>query len=224
FDGEPAFGAPAGGNGSLRAAAFLQDSGRARRRERRDGGARGDGAPGCGSARTPRPRFSRMYDLPLARARRAKFRSRARAYLSDRERAARVDGALPGQAQRGGARRRGHRERGGARSARRRDSSQDRGRDQTRTAGAVPCCRAFVRKRVVIEVHATTRTRELKFREALSEGLVQAMERDPSIFVTGIAVDYPSGIFGSTIEALRRFGPSRVFDAPAMENALTGIA
>jgi acetoin:2,6-dichlorophenolindophenol oxidoreductase subunit beta len=77
---------------------------------------------------------------------------------------------------------------------------------------------------VVIEVHATTRTRQLKYREALSEGLVQAMERDPSIFVTGIAVDYPSGVFGSTIEALRRFGPSRVFDAPAMENALTGIA
>ncbi len=70
----------------------------------------------------------------------------------------------------------------------------------------------------------TTKTRNLKYREALSEGLVQAMERDPSIFVTGIAVDYPSGIFGSTVEALRRFGPSRVFDAPAMENALTGIA
>jgi pyruvate dehydrogenase E1 component beta subunit len=49
------------------------------------------------------------------------------------------------------------------------------------------------------------------------------MERDTSIFVTGIGVDYPSGIFGSTTEAARRFGPDRVFDAPAMENALTGI-
>src|SRR5438105_371039 len=66
--------------------------------------------------------------------------------------------------------------------------------------------------------------RQLKYVEALSEGLVQAMERDPSIFVTGISVDYPSGIFGSTTEAARRFGPERVFDAPAMENALTGIA
>jgi pyruvate/2-oxoglutarate/acetoin dehydrogenase E1 component len=66
--------------------------------------------------------------------------------------------------------------------------------------------------------------RELKYYEALSEGLVQAMERDPSIFVTGIAVDYSSGIFGSTVEATKRFGPQRVFDAPAMENALTGIA
>ncbi|MCA3262827.1 MAG: alpha-ketoacid dehydrogenase subunit beta [Telmatospirillum sp.] len=66
--------------------------------------------------------------------------------------------------------------------------------------------------------------RNLTYREALSEGLVQAMERDDSIFVTGIAVDYSSGIFGTTSEALRRFGPKRVFDAPAMENALAGIA
>lgn len=65
--------------------------------------------------------------------------------------------------------------------------------------------------------------RELTYAQALSEGLCQAMERDPSIFVTGIAVDYPSGIFGSTIEATKRFGPKRIFDAPAMENALTGI-
>lgn len=66
--------------------------------------------------------------------------------------------------------------------------------------------------------------RQIKYWQALSEGIVQAMERDPSIFMTGIAVDYPSGIFGSTVEATRRFGPKRVFDAPAMENALTGIA
>ncbi len=66
--------------------------------------------------------------------------------------------------------------------------------------------------------------RNLKYWQALSEGLIQAMERDPAIFVTGISVDYSSGIFGSTVEACRRFGPRRVFDAPAMENALTGIA
>ncbi len=65
--------------------------------------------------------------------------------------------------------------------------------------------------------------RQLKYSQALSEGLVQAMEQDPGIFITGIAVDYPSGIFGSTVEAHKRFGPERVFDAPAMENALTGV-
>jgi len=65
--------------------------------------------------------------------------------------------------------------------------------------------------------------RKIKFSEALSEGLTQAMESDINIFVTGIGVDYPSGIFGSTVAAADRF-PQRVFDAPAMENALTGIA
>ena len=50
------------------------------------------------------------------------------------------------------------------------------------------------------------------------------MERDESIFMTGHAVDYPSGLFGSTTEAVERFGPSRVFDSPSMENASMGIA
>jgi pyruvate dehydrogenase E1 component beta subunit len=66
--------------------------------------------------------------------------------------------------------------------------------------------------------------RSISYAQALSEGLCQAMERDQQIFVTGIAVDYPSGTFGSTTEATKRFGPKRVFDSPAMENALTGIA
>ena len=51
------------------------------------------------------------------------------------------------------------------------------------------------------------------------------MERDPSIFVTGIAVDYPSGIFGSTTEAAKRFGPdARVRCARPWKTRLTGIA
>ncbi|RDV03152.1 alpha-ketoacid dehydrogenase subunit beta [Undibacter mobilis] len=67
-------------------------------------------------------------------------------------------------------------------------------------------------------------SRTLTYCQALSEGLVQAMERDESIFVTGIGVDYSSAVFGSTTEAVRKFGKERIFDAPAMENALTGIA
>ncbi len=65
--------------------------------------------------------------------------------------------------------------------------------------------------------------RKLKYNEALSEGLVQSMEKDPNIFVTGISVDYSGGAFGTTLEAMQRF-PERIFDAPSMENALTGIA
>lgn len=65
--------------------------------------------------------------------------------------------------------------------------------------------------------------RTLTYAQALSEGLVLAMRRDPSIFITGYGVDYPTGVFGTTKEAFEEFGGSRVFDSPSMENALTGI-
>lgn len=65
--------------------------------------------------------------------------------------------------------------------------------------------------------------RKIKYTDALSEGLLQAMERDTNIFVTGISVDYSAAAFGTTTAALKKF-PTRVFDAPSMENALTGVA
>lgn len=65
--------------------------------------------------------------------------------------------------------------------------------------------------------------RTLKYKEAIAEATVQAMEADENIFVTGHAVDYPSGIFGSTTAAAEKF-PDRVFDCPSMENAFAGIA
>lgn len=69
----------------------------------------------------------------------------------------------------------------------------------------------------------TKMARILKYKEAISDALCEAMQNDQSILVTGIGVDYSSGIFGTTLEALKRF-PDRVFESPAMENALTGIA
>lgn len=66
--------------------------------------------------------------------------------------------------------------------------------------------------------------RKIKYSAAISEALVSEMSANQDIFITGIAVDYPSGIFGTTVEAHKKFGPKRVFDSPAMENALTGIA
>ena len=65
--------------------------------------------------------------------------------------------------------------------------------------------------------------RTLTYAQAISEALVIGMKRDPKVFITGIGVDYPVGVFGTTKEALDEFGSSRVFDSPSMENALTGI-
>ncbi len=69
-----------------------------------------------------------------------------------------------------------------------------------------------------------TQPRTLKYREALDEALVQAMERDETVFCLGVGVDDPMGIFGTTVSAFRKFGPARVLDTPLAENAVTGIA
>src|SRR3972149_5115099 len=66
--------------------------------------------------------------------------------------------------------------------------------------------------------------RELTYGQALSEGLVQAMEKDDGVFVMGVGVDDPKGIFGTTLGARQRFGSSRVFDIPLSEPAVTGAA
>lgn len=68
-----------------------------------------------------------------------------------------------------------------------------------------------------------TQKRTLKYREALDEGLTQAMERDPNIFVMGCGVDDEGGIFGTTKAAFKKFGKSRVMDTPLAENAVAGI-
>ncbi|MDJ0838689.1 MAG: transketolase C-terminal domain-containing protein [Acidobacteriota bacterium] len=65
--------------------------------------------------------------------------------------------------------------------------------------------------------------RIIKYNEAISEATVEAMTRDPSIFLTGHAAAYPSGLFGTTARAAETF-PGRVFDCPSMENAFAGIA
>jgi acetoin:2,6-dichlorophenolindophenol oxidoreductase subunit beta len=66
--------------------------------------------------------------------------------------------------------------------------------------------------------------RILKYKEAISEGLVQSMEADEAVFILGIGVADPIGIFGTTTEAFRRFGAARVIETPNAENAMTGIA
>lgn len=68
------------------------------------------------------------------------------------------------------------------------------------------------------------KTRQIKYSQALDEGLCQAMDRDPGVFVMGVGVDDPKGIFGTTLGAYKRFGARRVFDTPLSENGLTGIA
>ena len=64
----------------------------------------------------------------------------------------------------------------------------------------------------------------MAYPEAIREGLFQALELDPRVFVMGQGVDDPAGMFGATKDLHKEFGPERVFDTPLAELALTGIA
>jgi pyruvate dehydrogenase E1 component beta subunit len=65
--------------------------------------------------------------------------------------------------------------------------------------------------------------RELSYAQALYEGVVQEMERDPGVFVYGLGVDDPKGMYGTTKDLHVRFGAGRCFDHPLSEDALTGF-
>ncbi len=62
----------------------------------------------------------------------------------------------------------------------------------------------------------------LTYAEAIGQATVEAMAADPSIVLLGSGVTDFKGIFGTTLEAARRF-PDRVFDVPNSEAALGGI-
>lgn len=67
-------------------------------------------------------------------------------------------------------------------------------------------------------------TRTLTFAKAINEALFQAMLTDDSVICYGLGVPDPKGVFGTTLGLQERFGENRVFDMPASENAMTGVA
>jgi pyruvate/2-oxoglutarate/acetoin dehydrogenase E1 component len=68
------------------------------------------------------------------------------------------------------------------------------------------------------------RRAELSYADALYEGVRQEMRRDPSVFVFGLGVDDPKGMYGTTKDLHQEFGPERNFDTPLAEDAMTGVA
>ncbi len=66
--------------------------------------------------------------------------------------------------------------------------------------------------------------RQMKYNEAILEATDQVMAIDPSVYLMGLGVPDPKGIFGTTTGLAEKYGPSRVMDMPTSENAMTGIA
>lgn len=65
--------------------------------------------------------------------------------------------------------------------------------------------------------------RELTYREALREALLQSMKRDERIFLAGEDIGLWNGCFGVTSGLYDEFGPKRVKDTPLSEGAIVGI-
>jgi pyruvate dehydrogenase E1 component beta subunit len=66
--------------------------------------------------------------------------------------------------------------------------------------------------------------RELKFFQAINEAIDQCMARDPAVYLMGLGVPDPKGIFGTTLGLQKKYGAQRVMDMPTSENAMTGVA
>jgi len=66
-------------------------------------------------------------------------------------------------------------------------------------------------------------TRRIAFNEALREATELCMAADPRVFVVGLGVPDPMGIFGTTVGLREKFDADRVRDMPVSENAMTGI-
>jgi pyruvate/2-oxoglutarate/acetoin dehydrogenase E1 component len=65
-------------------------------------------------------------------------------------------------------------------------------------------------------------SRTLTYAEAIREATDQEMARDPAVFVYGLGVDDPKATLGTT-RLVDKYGPSRVWDTPLSEDAMTGF-
>ena len=61
------------------------------------------------------------------------------------------------------------------------------------------------------------------FVDAMSEALIQSMQKDKNVIILGEGVTDVKGIFNTTSKAYKKFGSKRVVETPVSENALTGI-
>ena len=66
--------------------------------------------------------------------------------------------------------------------------------------------------------------RNLKFYEAIREATAISLQDDPSVYLIGLGVPDPKGIFGTTEGLQSQFGSDRVMDMPISENGMTGVA
>ncbi len=66
-------------------------------------------------------------------------------------------------------------------------------------------------------------TKNLRFREALREAMIEEMERDESVFLMGEEVGHYQGAYKVSEGMLEKFGEKRVIDTPISEGGFAGV-
>ena len=67
-------------------------------------------------------------------------------------------------------------------------------------------------------------SRELTFYQAVNEAIDLCMAKDQAVYIMGLGVPDPKGIFGTTLGLEQKYGAARVMDMPTSENGMTGVA
>ncbi len=65
--------------------------------------------------------------------------------------------------------------------------------------------------------------KEITYREALNEALLEEMEKDPNVFLLGEDIAIYGGAYGVTAGLWKKYGDNRVLDTPISENAIVGV-
>ena len=66
--------------------------------------------------------------------------------------------------------------------------------------------------------------RQLTYGAAIHEAIDLCLEQDSTVYLMGLGVPDPKGVFGTTLGLQAKFGASRVLDMPTAENGMTGVA
>ena len=65
---------------------------------------------------------------------------------------------------------------------------------------------------------------QITYLEAIRQGIMEEMERDPDVFCLGEDIGIYGGAFKITAGMLERFGERRIVDTPISESAIVGAA
>jgi pyruvate dehydrogenase E1 component beta subunit len=66
--------------------------------------------------------------------------------------------------------------------------------------------------------------REIEYREAIKEAIIEEMDRDPKVFLLGEDIGVYGGAFRAYKGLLEKYGPERVVNTPISEQAIIGGA